>query len=130
MANPLSLLLRKLTSKGLQEADDVVALLVVAIGKLRWCWRGASRGGGAGALLVGEDAVVERSKREGFVGVGSVVIIRADGEEVGVPAAAAIATHCCWTVPLVGGADGVAAGQRSRSAKAERDLRSCPIGNH
>jgi len=108
LTKPLSLLLLKLTLVGLVILKRLKLLLEVGCG---WEWqvRGRAgalvgterRGGGGGAFLVGDKTQVVRVD---------------DGAEV------ALVVVLLMAVP-VGGA-GVVAGQRRRSAKAERDLRS------
>ena len=101
-------------------------------------WR---RGGGAGAFLVGEKTAAateeDAAEQEGELVADEVDntrdaeeewdkgnIIKVDGEEEVAPVVA-LPCSAAGTDGDEPGAEGVAAGQRRRSANAERDLRSC-----
>lgn len=92
-----------------------------------------SRGGGNGAFLVGEKTADEGVllvaetldiRREADVECDNGNIITAGGE-AGVAPAAGLPCSAEGVDGAGPGAEGVAAGQRRRSANAERDLRSC-----
>ena len=130
MTKPLSLLLRKLRSAALViPATKRLRLLLLPVGSQQEgevVWR---RGGGAGAFLVKEKTATKEedvAEQEGELVADEVDnmrdvdeewdkgnIIKVDGEEEVAPVAVGT------------GAEGVADGQRRRSANAERDLRSC-----